>query len=134
MNKFSLKLDSQNSISLNPKKKRKAKNESPMEEKFFESVKKNSFELNLKRQYPVDKYSLDFAYIDNGIKVAIEIDGLKWHSTKKQRQHDYQRERFLILNDWIVVRFTGSEIFNHSVKCVRELITIIKHYESNQSK
>ena len=55
--------------------------------------------------------------------------GLKWHSTKKQRQHDYQRERFLILNDWVVVRFTGSEIYNHSAKSVRELITIIKHYE-----
>lgn len=46
-NKFSLQLDSQNSISFNPKKKRKQKNESPMEEKFYESVRKNSFELNL---------------------------------------------------------------------------------------
>lgn len=115
--------------------KRKSKaiiNFSPLEESFSKRAEEKS--LNLIRQYPVGKYKLDFAYIaklgeETIFKVAIEIDGSKYHTTTEQLNNDYKRERFLLLDDWVIVRFTGSEVYNHCRKCLTELEEIIKHLE-----
>lgn len=135
MNKFTLKLDSQNSLSLNPKKKRKDKsitNFSPMEEKFYESSKNQINSIILQRQYPIGKYFADFAYISDKLKLVIEIDGVKGHVNLKDRTNDYKRERFFISQGFIVLRFTGGEIYHSCGKCIKEMIEVIKTLENRK--
>jgi len=111
-------------------RKRTIKNESPLEEKFYKKAIENN--LNLLRQYPVGKYRLDFGYIENDLKIAIEIDGSKFHRTTEQLNNDYKRERFLLLQGFTVVRFTGSEVFNHCNNCITQLITILNYLKSKK--
>jgi len=55
--------------------------------------------------------------------LGIEIDGHEWHErNKEQAQRDKSRERFLVANGWKILRFTGSEVFKDSGKCVTETI------------
>jgi len=113
-----------------PKKKTIIKNESPLEEKFYK--KSLEHELKLLRQYQVGKYKLDFVYLENDLKVAIEIDGSKFHRTTEQLNNDYKRERFLLLQGYTVIRFTGSEVFNHCNNCITQLITILNYLKNKK--
>lgn len=108
-------------------RKKRIENFSPIEEKFFKEAQKINFPIM--RQYQVGNYFLDFAYLDQngfGFKIAIELDGVRYHSSYSQRQKDYERERYLVKRGWIVVRFTGSEINRKCEKCLNEVIDLIE--------
>lgn len=74
-------------------------------------------------QKVVGRYVVDFLVQD---KYVVEIDGHDYHKTKDQRCRDYQRDRELMKNGFIIIRFTGTEIFLEPEKCVRELLDIIE--------
>lgn len=58
-------------------------------------------------------------------RLGIEVDGHIWHEkTKEQVQNDKERERFLISNEWKLLRFTGSEVFRDPTKCLEEVDSI----------
>ena len=60
-----------------------------------------------------------------GPKLGIEIDGHIWHEkTKKQVQYHKERERFLVANNWKLLRFTGSEVFKNPEKCFWETLEV----------
>ena len=78
-------------------------------------------------QYTVLRYRIDFAIPDK--MIAIEIDGHEFHKTKEQRTNDAQREREIKLElpaNWTVIRFTGSEIFQNTTRCVDEVLQFIQ--------
>lgn len=58
--------------------------------------------------------------------LVVECDGHEFHEkTREQAVRDRQRERDLIKEGYIVVRFTGSEIYNNLYKCISEIRTIL---------
>ena len=61
--------------------------------------------------------------------LVIELDGHDYHSNKKQMQHDYERENQLKLNGYDVMRFTGSQIFEHPIMCVKKVYEYSKTIE-----
>lgn len=76
------------------------------------------------------KYILDFCihYKDEygSFKIAIECDGHDFHErTKEQAAKDRSRDRNLIKMGYIVLRFTGSEIYNDVKACEREVYAIV---------
>jgi very-short-patch-repair endonuclease len=84
--------------------------------------------IPLKPQYPYKGYILDFMYEESGlenIKFCIEIDGQDYHKTKEQRLHDYQRERYLQEEGFVVIRFTASEVYVDAWRCVEEFHRIM---------
>lgn len=88
-------------------------------------------------QYPIGIYIVDFAFF-TGKDLAnfiVEIDGQESHKTKEQRYRDYQRERFLQQEGFIIVRFTGSEVFVNAEKCVKDFMKIVNQFyvKINQS-
>ncbi len=97
------------------------KPESPIEEQFW-AIGQSKI-AGLTPQYQVGKYRLDFAVPSK--MVAIELDGHDYHSSKQQRTADAKRERYLQENGWLVIRFTGSEIFVDAQSCVNQTIRII---------
>ena len=91
---------------------------------------KDTLGFKIKQQHEIDngRYYLDFALLhSDGRKVCVECDGHDYHErTKEQAQRDRERDRYLTLRDWRVLRFTGSEIYHDAEKCVRETIEHLK--------
>ena len=61
--------------------------------------------------------------------LIIELDGYDYHSSKKQISYDYERENELKLCGYDVMRFTGSQVYNHPMKCVDKLYEYCKKAE-----
>jgi very-short-patch-repair endonuclease len=76
----------------------------------------------IKDQVPIGIHIADFVI---NKKFIIEIDGHEWHKTKEQRYDDYRRERYLIGMGYIVLRFTGSEVFVNPHLCAVETLRIV---------
>lgn len=51
---------------------------------------------------------VDLAYPEH--KLAIEIDGLRWHGTPGQRRSDDARQNRLAEAGWLVLRFTAADL------------------------
>lgn len=64
-------------------------------------------------------YRIDFA--NRQCKLAIELDGYSYHSSREQFGKDRERERFLIEKGWKVIRFHGDEIRSDVKKVVSEI-------------
>jgi very-short-patch-repair endonuclease len=65
-------------------------------------------DVDFYEQYPFGNYVLDFAFIQSRKPfrgVDIETDGVKWHSTSKQRQRDGYRQYKLHKAGWLTERF-----------------------------
>lgn len=53
--------------------------------------------------------------------IIIELDGHDYHSTKEQRNRDYERENNLKLAGYNVLRFTGSQVYNEPFECLAKV-------------
>lgn len=88
---------------------------------------KLQYSQEIHEQAVIGIYVVDFIVND---KYIIEIDGHEHHKTKAQRYNDYQRERCLISMGYIVIRFTGSEVFVDPHGCAIESLRIINKLTS----
>ena len=61
-----------------------------------------------KANCPVAGYEVDFAFID--FKIAIEVDGLAFHSDAEDFQRDRVRQNVIALAGWQVLRFTWIDL------------------------
>lgn len=61
----------------------------------------------------------DFAFLAE--KVAIEIDGWAWHSDPERFKSDRERQNALLLDGWLVLRFTWHDIVHEPERVVREV-------------
>lgn len=95
----------------------------PIENDFYNAWCAKHPNIELKRQHHVFKYYLDFAHVPS--KVAIEIDGQKYHSLKKHRNSDYARQHTIEDDGWNFVRFTGSQAWNDIESCVDRVFKVI---------
>lgn len=81
-----------------------------------------------------NKYRVDFfipvIYKNQGLKeFIIECDGYDFHQkTKEQIEKDNIRQRNLQKNGYIVIRFSGTEIWHKPSKCAQEILNIILSY------
>ena len=73
-------------------------------------------------QKKVGPYRLDLAFIRDGMKIDVECDGKKYHSTPKQKNHDRRRTHYLNQRGWNVIRFGGSDINANATRCARMVI------------
>lgn len=82
-------------------------------------------------QMPIGKYVVDFfvdaQHYDGGRSFGIiECDGHDFHErTKEQAAHDKARDRFLQSEGYLVLRFTGSEIYRDPVGAADSAVRII---------
>lgn len=96
-----------------------------------DEIKSSGIIISLSSQVDVGSYSIDFELTAEGftgtiVKLAIEIDGHDFHEkTKEQAGYDKRRDREIAIHDYYVLRFTGSEIYTNSIKCVQEVINIL---------
>jgi hypothetical protein len=66
---------------------------------------------------PWKRFDLAFPHA----KLAIELDGLRYHSTPEQMKADRQRDRDAHANEWVVLRFTWDDLVNQPDRFVKHL-------------
>lgn len=60
------------------------------------------------------------------ISAVVECDGHEFHEkTKAQAQHDKKRDRKLTQAGYLILRFTGSEIFRNPEGCANEIFECV---------
>jgi very-short-patch-repair endonuclease len=76
-------------------------------------------------QAPCGPYWADFGlrrWSDTGPTIVVEVDGHDYHErTPGQAQRDRSRDRYLTKRGSVVLRFTGREVWQDSLKCAWEV-------------
>ena len=75
-------------------------------EKYFNDILKKT-NLKYKRYCSVNRYQLDFAFIDKGLD--LEIDGDQHYLDKKVIKSDKRRNKYLIKHGWEILRVKWSD-------------------------
>jgi len=79
---------------------------------------------------PADEY-LGYNMYLNGVeepRIAIEIDGHAFHEkTREQVTYRNRRDRYLQTRGWVVLHFSGSEVFRDAKACAREVARFAAH-------
>lgn len=90
------------------KAKELRKNITPQERKLWKILRNHQFyDFEIRRQYPIDKYIVDF--ICRKKKIIIEIDGGQ-HNEKETIEYDKKRSLDLNKLGYKVVRFWNNDI------------------------
>ena len=96
-----------------------------MEERLYYALKDKG--ISTTPQYPFRGYRFDLAYIDDRIKLDIEVDGYQYHynSDGTRKGSDIDRDRVVMEFNWKPLRFLWSELNNDMDGCVNEIINAI---------
>lgn len=78
-------------------------------------------------QYKIEKYTVDFLVKEKN--VVVECDGYDYHKTKEQLKNDCERQRYLTLHGYQVIRFSGVEINDDPDRCAKELFSLLANEE-----
>lgn len=100
-------------------------------------------ELALHSQVQIDKYRVDFV-IDLGrsnrdgdpdpwTRIAVEIDGHDYHSSKEQLASDHVRDMALLLRGIPTIRLTGSMVYADPGACFGLAVRMARKLESMAS-
>ncbi len=71
---------------------------------------------------------IDFA--DPHLRIAIEVDGRAFHSDHRSFERDRQRQNMLVLQGWIILRFTWERIVHDPQSVIAEVDAAIEHAKS----
>ncbi|NQX59190.1 DUF559 domain-containing protein [Paenibacillus qinlingensis] len=78
---------------------------------------------------------IDFAYIRQGLKLAIEIDGYATHAgeiSRTQFSDGLIRQNHLMIDGWKVLRFSYDDVKNRPRMCEQIILQFIGKYFSEQ--
>lgn len=78
----------------------------------------------IETQKQLGQYRVDFLLTDTDydVKVVIECDGHDFHErTKEQAERDRTRDRSLQAAGYLVLRYTGAEIWRDPFKCAEDV-------------
>src|SRR3989339_332529 len=97
---------------------------SPWEKKFYEVLVSEGFQPKI--QYPVGPYFVDLALFNNNKKIAIEVDGERWHTdlSGERLERDITRDKNLRRMNFIVIRFWTHDLKYDLSKCVNKIKSI----------
>ena len=74
------------------------------------------FEVMTKSGTPAD---VDFAWPE--VKLAVEVDGYRWHSGRQRWQSDLERQNALAEVGWLVLRFTWYDVVSRPEYVIRTI-------------
>lgn len=75
-------------------------------------------------QYPLNSWVIDFAIPEHSL--AIEADGVYWHSLANVQEKDARKDADLKSSGWAIIHFTGDEIRESASSCVDVIESHIK--------
>ena len=90
--------------------------ESDLETMYWALLRDEGVELPV-RQHAVGSYRLDLAYVPE--KVFVELDGYGAHGGFDAFGRDRRRQNDIVLNDWVPLRFTDSDVRRYGRRTAR---------------
>jgi very-short-patch-repair endonuclease len=69
-------------------------------------------------------YRLDLAF--EAERVAIELDGYRFHSTRQQRERDMRRDAALASVDWVTLRYSHERLHTDVRGCRRDTLATLE--------
>lgn len=89
--------------------------------------------LDVEPQKEVGKYRLDFLISclnqrKESFLFAVECDGMEYHLNEKSFQHDRKRDRELLSEGVITIRFSGKEITESPLRCANLVYETIYNF------
>lgn len=105
-----------------------AKWESPVEALFLQEAE--PLLGSIACQHQIGRYRVDFAIPEE--KIAIEIDGREFHRANiEQIVRDQKRQRDIQDQGWMVIRFTGAEVYRDARECAMRVRALILRRKLN---
>lgn len=93
-------------------------NEPSYPEKFFKKVIENDFiDKNYKQEFPLDRYSLDFAWVH--LKKCIEIDGDQHQRFEEYQKRDKKKDISIKQAGWSVLRIKWKDFYHNPQKYIK---------------
>jgi very-short-patch-repair endonuclease len=71
-------------------------------------------------------YRLDFLLAGSRVRVAVELDGFAFHSSKAAFVYDRIRQNDLTTLGYVVLRFSYEAIRDHTARCVAQLQAVLR--------
>ena len=108
--------------------RRDAPVESELERRFLDLVRRSNLPDPVS-QYPASWAGetgpgrVDFAYPDE--RIAIELDGRRWHSDAAAFESDRRRDQRALLQGWRTIRFTWRQVNQHPDEVVAVLSRLL---------
>ncbi len=100
---------------------------SPIEKIFKDELIRRG--ITFKEQVNIERKGAEFTrpdfYIESA-RLMIYCDGTEFHKDPQRIIMDKQQDRYLQSQGYIVLRFSGSEIFSHVDTCVNEVMQFLK--------
>jgi very-short-patch-repair endonuclease len=81
--------------------------DSPLERMLYYAIRYD-YKGKIVPQHPLGPYWIDFAIPSR--KLALECDGLAYHSSSKMKEHDRKRDAYMKRMGWKVMRFTYKDL------------------------
>jgi very-short-patch-repair endonuclease len=91
--------------------------ESRMEEKLYSAL--CALDIKPELQYQIGYFRVDMAYPD--IKLAVEVDGFKYHTGEKNWAKDKYRQKRIEDLGWKFERFQGWLINRYPIACAGKI-------------
>lgn len=77
--------------------------------------------IDFKQEVKIGKYYADFLITNSNL--IIECDGEYWHRSNLSKERDSQKDKFLSVRGYKVIRFTEQQIKETKGDCVHQYIT-----------
>lgn len=112
-----------------PKKRKRF--DSYLEVQLFKALHERG--IKVETQYIYKGYWFDFAYIDEKVKIDIEVDGKDYHfNADGTRIHrDIRRDMVVRAGGWKIIRLIGHDVNKDVSECVDRIESIIKQAHSS---
>lgn len=105
--------------------------ESWFEVDVFNDIVSNNYSVIPQYEVAKGRYRIDLVtLLGNGIKIAIECDGDKFHGAQ-QFQNDLMRQKVLERCGWQFFRVRGGEYYSNRIKAMEPLWKLLKENDSN---
>jgi very-short-patch-repair endonuclease len=66
---------------------------------------------------------IDFAH--EGLRIAIEVDGRAHHSDRRSFERDRERQNHLVLQGWLILRFTWEQITQRPQEVIAAVLAAV---------
>ena len=90
----------------------------PQEQKLWGALRYKQLGFKFRRQQAIDRFIVDFCCFEK--RLVVEVDGAV-HLEKNQKEHDWERDKFLEENGFSVLRFWNDEVENDFLKVVGKI-------------
>ncbi|MGB6050819.1 MAG: DUF559 domain-containing protein [Rhodococcus sp. (in: high G+C Gram-positive bacteria)] len=72
----------------------------------------------------VGRYLCDL--VDNCARVIVEIDGREFHSDSRTFDNDRTRQNSLVLDDWLVLRFSAATVYRDIERVADQIAAVVR--------